>query len=700
MKFSQMLCSEARKKNPMIWLVIIYFAGVVFRFGISFFTSQNPFVMPDEVLYSNIARSLISGGGVSLRNQPVTYTNLLYPLLISPIYAFCRAGTQFRAVLLLNSLVMNLAVFPTYQIARRFMKDNKLIFGISVISIMLPDMLMANRVMTESVVYPLFMASVFLIFKRLAGENNTVSGALTAAAVLFLLIQAKSGSVALAVVFAGILVFDLILSFRKPAGMIRDQSTTAKDLRYILVFAGACIGLFVLARIINQAVFGMDFSLPSIYQTQTQLPTLDHLKKTLPGLLLYFFFVPVAMGVFPLLLPACNLAAYPDHQRKQVRFTLISLILYMIGACYMFFDQETIGNFYQGRIHIRYAFMFLPLLLILMTAPAMGKVRINGRLAAAVAFLTAMTVTVSFGALLSNRVYCVDALSLSYLVYDDSTLNLKMFAQIAFILFIVMILWQMRSGWNRRAAKSVIACLCISIAANNFLGYDLNSHNNSKAMAADVSQAASLAEQKTAVLVPDDDIYFSNTLSVLDCAMTDAPYVIKLEDLCAGLGDYGELKTMPVPKYWTENPSAAIPASDTVVFDSHAFYRMVPAADTTVTPTDNGYFGIISLSPDHRLFHSALTGVGYDGIPGYNAILYVFDPDLLSQEQITVFFQVVCESSDTITLTTTAGPVSCESTAGTSWIQAIITVPQGTAKLPVSIDSTSGTSSILTYMVK
>jgi len=43
--------------------------------------------------------------------------------------------------------------------------------------------------------------------------------------------------------------------------------------------------------------------------------------------------------------------------------------------------------------------------------------------------------------------------------------------------------------------------------------------------------------------------------------------------------------------------------------------------------------------------------------PGDNAVLYVFDPTLLAQEQITVFLQVVCENSDIITLTTAAGSV-------------------------------------------
>lgn len=113
MKFSQKLYSEVRKKNPIFWLLIIYFAGVIFALELVF-TSQNPFVMPDEVLYSNIARSLISGRGClseepagNVYESPVPFADLAY--------AFCRAGTQFRAVLLFNSLVMNLAVFPTYQ---------------------------------------------------------------------------------------------------------------------------------------------------------------------------------------------------------------------------------------------------------------------------------------------------------------------------------------------------------------------------------------------------------------------------------------------------------------------------------------------------------------------------------------------------------------------------------------------------------
>jgi len=119
-----------------------------------------------------------------------------------------------------------------------------------------------------------------------------------------------------------------------------------------------------------------------------------------------------------------------------------------------------------------------------------------------------------------------------------------------------------------------------------------------------------------------------------------------------------------------------------------------------VTATDNGYYGIISLSGNHLLFHSALTGVGYDGIPGDNAALYVYDPKLLAQDQITVYLQVTSKVGDTITLSTAAGSQTCTAAAGTSWVQAAIPVPQGTAKLPIKIGSMDKTTSIQTYKVE
>jgi hypothetical protein len=700
MKPSQFHFCAEQKKNTLIWLWILFALGVVLRFGLARITSANPFVMPDELLYSNIARSLISGDGVSFRNQPIMFTNLLYPFLISPVYAFAPPGLEFRAIQLFNALVMNLAVFPAYFIARRFVQDRKILWGITVASILLPDMILANRIMAEAVMYPLFLYVVYRIFKRLDGEDNTVRGAILLSAISFALMEMKAIAAAVPVAFAGLLMIDFLLFYRKKDSRIAGRPAFRRELTYILAFIGAFLLLMLSARIVNQYVWGVNYGKTAYYLTSASLFTLDHIKRTIPGILLYLFFVPVAMGVFPLLVPAAASGLYSVNQRKQLRFVLVSLAGYIFAAVYLIFDQETIGNYYQGRIHIRYVFMYLPILLAFFFAPALEKYKLNFRLVGSVAFLLAMTFTVSFGALLSNRIYCVDALSLSYIIYDDPSLNMKLFSQIAFLVFVAAVLWLMYKGLWKKALCTVAVCLLAGIAVNNYFGYDLNLHNNETTLSADAGEAARILNHKTTLLVESDGLYFGNNLSTLDTAMNDAPYMVSLEDLCASLGDYGKLESVLPPQYWTENPVNAADSVDYAVFENAAFYRMLPASGAIVFATANGYYGIIKPSDSGLLLHSALTGMNSTGIPGANAALYIFDPTLLAQKTITVYLEVTASASDTITLSAASQTLPCEVPAGTNWIYATFAVDQGLTKLPVSIAAGSGTTAVITYQLK
>ena len=679
--------------------MILFVSGVVLRFGLALVTSANPFIMPDELLYSNIARSLISGDGVSFRNQPITFTNLLYPFLISPIYAFSPPGLEFRSIQLFNAIAMNLAVFPTFHIARRFLEDRKIIWGITAVSILLPDMILTNRIMSEAVLYPLFMYVVYRIFRRYDGEDNTVRGALTVSLASFLLMECKAVAAVVPIVFAGLLLFEFILAFRKKESRINGRTAFHKDLRYILIFIGAFLLLLLSARIVNQYFWGVDYRAKSFYLSASSALTLDHIKRTVPGILLYLFFVPVAMGVFPLLVPASGFRLFSESQRKKLRFTLLSLSGYVLAAVFLIFDQETIGNYWQGRIHIRYVFMYLPILLMFFFAPALERFKINLKLIGSLAFLLAMTASVSFAALLSNRTYCVDALSLSYIIFDDAALNMKLFSQIAFIVFIAVVLWLMRAGLQKKAVYTVAVCLIAGIAANNFFGYDLNFHNAEKTLAADAGEAARILNHEQTLLTVSDGLYFGNILSTLDTAMSDAPYMISLEDLCESLGDYGKLGSVMPSKYWSENPVNAADSIDYAVFESAAFYKLVPASGATVTSTANGCYGIVKPSESGLLLHSALAGINSTGIPGANAALYIFDPTLLAQKEITVYLEIMAVGGDTVTLSTESETFTCDAPAGTNWIYATFTLSEGQTKLPVHIMTGSGTTAVVTYQL-
>jgi len=644
--------------------------------------------MPDEAVYSNIARSIAEGGGIALRNQALTYTNLLYPLLLSPVYLLFPAGAQFRAIQLVNCLLMSLSVFPAYGIAKKLSLPGKTAFGIALLSIFLPDMLMASRVMTEAIEYPLFLWAVYLMFGVLSGEKANLKLAALIALAAFLLSQAKAGMIALAVMFLAVLICEWIRS--------RDR----EKLYFALAFAGVyavLTGLFYLML----ALGGMDFTQQTIYQAQTQAPGLEHLKKTLPGLLLYAFFIPVAFGVYPLLIPASNLKAYDAPKKKMLMLTLFSLILCAAGACYLFFDTETIGDYFQGRIHIRYVFAFFPVLLAFAFTKEVEGTKPNGKLLLGLGFLAAMITTVSFSALLSNRQYCVDAIMLSYLTHDDASLDWTRLSQIASILFTAGILLLLYDrGWDRWVKKVFTVVFVLGLLTANVLGYDLNRHNDDKALSADAKEVAGSLEQEKALLVPDGGIYFDNTLSVLDIAMKDSPYFLQYGDLCAVLGDYGALESVVPPQYWTEKPDTAIGEIKHVVFNYTVFNSMVLADGAQSEFSQNGYYAVVTLPEDGRLFHSALTGIEAGGRIAAGAALYIYDEELLAQETIRVYLNLSCGSGTQLTLTANGVSYAYTLDETNDWIYADIPVPAGSTGLKVAVEAVSGSPLILTYSVE
>src|SRR5207342_3262028 len=79
-----------------------------------------PFIMVDELIYSEMAKSFASDLGFSIRGVPVRGYGAVYPILIAPAYAlFDRIPDVYATLKTINSLVMSLAAVPAYLLARR-----------------------------------------------------------------------------------------------------------------------------------------------------------------------------------------------------------------------------------------------------------------------------------------------------------------------------------------------------------------------------------------------------------------------------------------------------------------------------------------------------------------------------------------------------------------------------------------------------
>jgi 4-amino-4-deoxy-L-arabinose transferase-like glycosyltransferase len=131
------------------------------------------FIMVDELIYSELARSLAESGELRVRDTPSPGYGILYPALISPAYAaFDNLPEAYAAVKTLNALFMSLAAIPAYVLARRVVGP-WLSLVAAVLAVSLPSLVYTGTVMTENVFYPVFLA-VALVFV-LALERPTAA---------------------------------------------------------------------------------------------------------------------------------------------------------------------------------------------------------------------------------------------------------------------------------------------------------------------------------------------------------------------------------------------------------------------------------------------------------------------------------------------------------------------------------------------
>ncbi len=144
------------------WLVAIVAASFAVRAWLAR-GMVGPFIMVDELIYSELGRSLADSGELLVRDVPSSGYGFVYPALISPAYAaFERLTDAYAAVKTLNALVMSLAAVPAYLLARRVVGRGLSLLA-AVLAVSLPSLVYTGSVMTENAFYPVFLVCALLL---------------------------------------------------------------------------------------------------------------------------------------------------------------------------------------------------------------------------------------------------------------------------------------------------------------------------------------------------------------------------------------------------------------------------------------------------------------------------------------------------------------------------------------------------------
>src|SRR5262245_28341480 len=110
----------ARVRPGILLAAVVAASFAVWALVGSFVSS--PWIYADELIYSDLARSIAAGGPPSVRGATTYAYGLGYPLVVSPAWVLFRnLDHAYAAARVLNALVMSLAAVPAYFLARRFL---------------------------------------------------------------------------------------------------------------------------------------------------------------------------------------------------------------------------------------------------------------------------------------------------------------------------------------------------------------------------------------------------------------------------------------------------------------------------------------------------------------------------------------------------------------------------------------------------
>lgn len=308
-------------------------------------------VMPDELRYLGLARSLFDGNGLVLHGETVSFQKILYPLSLFPALLFADGQEQVRAIGILNSLYACSTVFPVALIARKLFRSPLPIAASLVLAMLLPDLMYSMTFMSESLFLPLALWLCYACWRCFEATGAREYGlACASGALCYLVYLCKEVAWMFLIAF---LAFYLLACVRK---RIAWQHAIMSGGLFLIGFLAPFVimKLTLFAGMMNSY---SQFSFDILLSPYTVLFGLYALATDAT------YFV-VGFGVFPVLFILSIYRYLPRSERNLAFFCLSSLLIGLACVVFTISMREDVGHV-ALRQHLRYVIpLYLPLLML------------------------------------------------------------------------------------------------------------------------------------------------------------------------------------------------------------------------------------------------------------------------------------------------------------------------------------------------
>lgn len=163
-----------------------------------------PAVFTDELMFSELARSIAQGDGLTVRGRDFPFPAVVPVLFQAP--AWLIGGTAaYGFAKALNAVLMCLAVFPAWTLARLVLRPAHA-FGVAVATVAGGAMLYHSYLTSEAVAYPIYLLAVAVCVRALAEPSRRWDAAAVLLLGLAVLTRAQFVALPIAFVVAVLLV--------------------------------------------------------------------------------------------------------------------------------------------------------------------------------------------------------------------------------------------------------------------------------------------------------------------------------------------------------------------------------------------------------------------------------------------------------------------------------------------------------------
>ena len=214
-----------------------------------------PWIMSDELLYSELARSFADSHHLLVRGASYPINSVGYPLLVWPAWLAGSMTTTYTLVKTINVILMTIALIPVYLWSLRLMRPVYAAVATALVAL-LPAFVYTGMIMTENGAFPTTMLAFFVIALML--ERPTVMRQFLTLAAIALAYFVRTQSLVLMAVLAAAVVLKLILDGRAAETGRRWVTVKGGGRRYLPLVAVYIVG--TLGYVLFQAAQGAPLS--------------------------------------------------------------------------------------------------------------------------------------------------------------------------------------------------------------------------------------------------------------------------------------------------------------------------------------------------------------------------------------------------------------------------------------------------------